>query len=135
MVASAGGGMGPGINLLAGWIGLLAGVVAGAVLGLKFHRESWLGGYGSWPRRMLRLAHVSLFGLGFLNIAYGLSARGLDPRPELYLPSVLLLVGAVLMPVTCVTAAFVPAARHAFAVPVVCVFVSVALFLSALVQS
>ncbi|NIM00179.1 MAG: hypothetical protein GTN89_04610 [Acidobacteria bacterium] len=127
--------MDPGVNLLAGWIAILAGVVAGAILGLRFHRESWLGGYASWPRRMLRLGHVSFFGLGFLNIAYALSARALDPQPGLQLPGLLLIAAAILMPATCFTAAFVPAARHAFAVPVFCVFFAVALFLAALVPS
>ena len=45
-------------NLWAAWIGIIAGMLSGAALGLFFHEESWLGGYGSWPRRLLRLGHI-----------------------------------------------------------------------------
>jgi len=55
-------------NLLAGWIATLAGIVSGAVMGLFFLREEWLGGYSSHPRRLLRLGHISFFGLGFTNV-------------------------------------------------------------------
>jgi hypothetical protein len=59
--------------LLAGWIGMLFGVVSGAVIGLFFHREDWMGGYGSFRRRLTRLGHIAFFGLGFLNLLYGLT--------------------------------------------------------------
>ena len=38
-----------------------------------FHGEDWLGGYGSWRRRMLRLGHISMIGTGLLNLAFALS--------------------------------------------------------------
>jgi hypothetical protein len=53
-------------NLLVGWVAMLAGVLSGAAIGLFFHQEEWLGGYGAYRRRMTRLGHISLFGLGFL---------------------------------------------------------------------
>jgi hypothetical protein len=40
------------------WLGVVAGMVSGAVMGLFFHSDQWLGGYGSWPRRILRLGHI-----------------------------------------------------------------------------
>jgi hypothetical protein len=40
------------VNLLAGWTSVLLGFVAGAVPGLYFWRDEWLGGYGSWRRQL-----------------------------------------------------------------------------------
>src|SRR3990172_9360984 len=61
-------------NELFGWISVLGGLVMGLVMGVKFQREEWLGGYGAFPRRMVRLAHVALVALGMLNIQYAQSA-------------------------------------------------------------
>ena len=58
------------VNLHAAWIGFFAGCLAGAIPGLFFHGSDWLGGYASWPRRMIRLGHVAFFGIGFLNLAF-----------------------------------------------------------------
>jgi hypothetical protein len=63
----------PTLNLIAGWLGMLAGVLSGAVLGLFFHREDWMGGYGSYRRRLARLGHIAFFGLGFLNLIFAAS--------------------------------------------------------------
>ena len=52
------------INLYTAWIAFLLGVLTGAVPGLFFHRENWLGGYNAWRRRLARLAHISLLWLG-----------------------------------------------------------------------
>ena len=52
------------LNFYAAWLGILLGFIAGAVLGLFFHKENWLGGYASWPRRMARLGHISFFSCG-----------------------------------------------------------------------
>ena len=32
------------INLAAGWIAILVGLLGGTLIGLFFHREDWLGG-------------------------------------------------------------------------------------------
>ena len=55
------------INLLVAWLAILIGLVTGTVLGLFFHEENWMGGYGSWRRRMVRLGHISFFGTGSLE--------------------------------------------------------------------
>ena len=55
------------LNLWAAWIGIALGLASGTIQGLFFAREDWLGGYGSWPRRMLRLGHISFFGIAFLK--------------------------------------------------------------------
>ena len=105
-------------NLYACWIGVLLGILAGAVQGLFFHREDWLGGYASWPRRMVRLGHISFFGLAFINLAFVVTVRMLEGPGWSALPSVLLIIGAATMPLCCYLSAWRPALRHLFPVPV-----------------
>lgn len=109
--------MATGVNLIAGWASLLAGALFGAALGLFFHDDAWLGGYGGWRRRLIRLAHVSFFGLGLINILYALDA-GTRAGGAGTLPSVLLVGAGALMPPLCLAAAFRPALRHLLALPV-----------------
>ncbi len=114
-----------GINLAAGWIAILVGLLTGAGIGTFFHNEKWLGGYGSWERRMLRLTHISLVGTGLLNIVFALS---LSERhgPALPLGSVAMLLGAVTMPAVCTAAAFWKPARHLFFIPVLSLVIGTA---------
>lgn len=112
------------LNYVAGWYLVLAAFVAGAVLGLGYHREDFLGGYGSWRRRLLRLGHIALAALGLLNLAYGLT-----PTPPSVWPGALLLSGAVTMPAVCFLAAWRPSFRHAFFLPVMLLGIAVVLIL------
>ena len=105
------------INLLAGWLGFLAGAATGALMGLCFHREDWLGGYGSFPRRMLRLGHIACFGLGLINILFALSAVHLPPSDAARAGSVLLVIGMITMPLNCFLTAWRKPFRHAFFIP------------------
>lgn len=105
-------------NLLAAWIGILLGFLSGLALGLCFHRENWLGGYGSFKRRLYRLAHISLFGLGAVNLFFYLTARTLAPDSALTLASSAFILGAITMPVCCVLMAHFPTTRMLFALPV-----------------
>ena len=105
------------LNLHAAWIGFLCGFVSGAILGLFFHREDWLGGYGSWPRRMLRLGHISFFGIGFINLAFGLTFRSLGVAAP-PLASALLIVGAAGRPAVCFLSAARQGFRNLFFIPV-----------------
>ena len=111
------------MNLVIGWIGILLGLIAGAVMGLFFWREDWLGGYGSWRRRMTRLGHVSFFGLGLINIAFEVSVSQLAlPRGAgLAAASFGLILGAATMPLVCYLAAWRQPFRHVFFVPVAAV--------------
>ena len=72
------------LNILAGWLAILCGIVMGIGMGLYFDQEKWLGGYGSWPRRTLRLGHVAFFGIGLLNIAFAATTKylGWSHPPE-----------------------------------------------------
>jgi hypothetical protein len=117
------------INLHAAWIGILLGAIAGAAQGMFFHDEAWLGGYGSWRRRMMRLGHISFFGIAMINLAFHLSVVALDWGDPPVWTSRLLLVAAVTMPLLCYFAAFRKGFRHLFFVPTLSVIAGVALFL------
>jgi len=118
------------INLIAGWASILCGVVAGAGAGVFFHQENWAGGYASFRRRMLRLAHISFFGIGFINLAYGVTTTipgvGISHSK---LAGVLLIAAAVTMPLCCYLTAWKKPFRHLFPVPVVCVAAGIILTL------
>ena len=104
-------------NLIAGWSGFLAGAVTGAAIGLCFHREDWLGGYGSFPRRLIRLGHIACFGLGLINILFALSADHLAASLPASAASALLIVGMITMPLNCFLTAWRKGFRHLFFVP------------------
>lgn len=112
----------PNVNLLMAWAWLLCGFGSGALLGLRFAHENWLGGYASFRRRMYRLGHISFFGLGFVNLAFYITVNAVsDPSPTpLNVASCAFIIGALTMPVSCVVMAHHPKAKpHTlFAVPV-----------------
>ena len=112
------------------WAGVLAGLLSGAAMGLAFHNDAWLGGYGSWQRRMLRLGHISFFGIAFLNFAYANTAHIAGAGPYATWVSHLLIAGAILMPTVCVLAAWHKPLRHLFPLPVVALLSAVVLLLS-----
>ncbi len=103
----------------AGWAGMLLGVTSGAVMGLFFHREDWMGGYGSYRRRLMRLGHISFFGLAFVNFAFAFtqSVRPL-PQPWNSAAAWAFLVGAATMPTVCFLSAWRKPFRHLFFIPV-----------------
>jgi len=115
------------INIMAAWIGFALGCVSGAIPGLFFQKHTWLGGYTSWPRRLIRLAHISFFGIGFLNLGMGLTCLALGIEPGL--ASLLMLVGAVMMPTVCYLSAFRPAFRHLFFIPAGSILAAIVLFI------
>ena len=116
------------INLWAAWGGMLMGCVAGATAGLFFHDEEWMGGYASWRRRMIRLAHIAFFGIGLINLLFALTASTLGLEAGLRFISMLLIVGAVTMPLVCYLSAWKSGFRNLFFVPVGSVTVGIALF-------
>ncbi|HSB68102.1 MAG TPA: hypothetical protein VLT62_02035 [Candidatus Methylomirabilis sp.] len=122
--------MGTTINLYAAWVGIFLGFIAGALPGLFFHKPDWLGGYASWARRMVRLAHISFFGLAFINLAFALSAPRMGlPDVDLILSSRLLVLGAASMPAVCYLAALWQPFRHLFFLPVGSLVLGVGLLL------
>jgi hypothetical protein len=110
------------VNLLFGWIGMLAGVLSGAFAGLLFHREDWMGGYSSYRRRLARLGHISFFGLGFLNLLFAATAPQIPLRiGYLRIASCGFIIGAITMPICCFLSAWRKPFRHLFPIPVVAV--------------
>jgi hypothetical protein len=118
------------LNLVAAWVGFLAGVISGIVPGLLFHGEEWMGGYGSWRRRLTRLGHISFFGIGFINLAFALTARSLGLENGLALASRLFITGAVSMPLLCYLSAWKKPFRHLFFIPVVSLAGAIAITLT-----
>ncbi|MGO9239344.1 MAG: hypothetical protein ACLQBJ_00920 [Bryobacteraceae bacterium] len=114
------------LSLDAGWIGICLGCIAGAIQGLFFHREQWLGGYNSWARRMLRLGHISLVALGLINLAFAFTVKACGLTEGIAWPSRLLVVGITTMPVLCYLSAFRPVFRHLFFIPALSVIAAAA---------
>jgi len=120
------------LNFAAGWWLVLAVFASGALIGLGFHREEFLGGYGSFRRRLVRLGHIALAALGALNIVYGLSPLPGGPGRQASLAGILFLGGAITMPLVCFLTAWKAPFRHLFFIPVVQLMAAVALVLMTL---
>ena len=105
-------------NLLAAWFGIFLGIIAGLIQGLFFHDDNWLGGYTSWKRRMVRLGHISFFGIAFINLAFAMSIQYFGFK-EIYMwTSTLFILTAIAMPLVCYLSVFNKNFRHLFAIPV-----------------
>src|SRR5262245_57879406 len=99
---------------------IAAGFAVGALVGLGFHRDEFLGGYGSLRRRLVRLGHVGLIGLGMLHILFSttLPSIAYGNGDLATLASYCWLAGGIAMPSVCFLTAWQPALRRAFAIPV-----------------
>ena len=120
------------LNFNSGWWLIFLAFVAGAGIGLGFHREDFLGGYGSFRRRLLRLGHIALAALGALNVLYGICPV---PAPADRLgtwASALLVAGAIAMPLVCFLASWREPFRRLFFLPVALLLGAVALILARL---
>jgi hypothetical protein len=117
------------INFVAAWFAILAGLITGTAMGLFFHDVGWMGGYGSWRRRMMRLGHISFFGTGFLNLAFVLSVEHLHLAELPPVASAGFLLGTVAMPTVCFLSAWRESVRHLFFIPVAALTVAAADFL------
>jgi hypothetical protein len=111
----------PQLNLAFAWVWIFLGFASGAWMGLRFKDEKWLGGYSSFPRRLIRLGHISFFGLGLINFLFFFTVHALGAKSHLVdLAAGAFLTGGVLMPICCGVMAFRNSARPAllFAPPV-----------------
>ena len=115
-------------NILAGWGGMILGTLLGMAFGLRAESREWAGGYGSFQRQALRLAHIAAFALGMINVLYGLSTRGLDLLPPwaMLSGSVAMIAGGVLMPAVCLAVAWRPSWKFLFPLPASCVLAALA---------
>ena len=113
-------------HIFLGWLAVLLGVASGAIVGLYFHAESWAGGYSSFRRRMLRLGHVSFFGIGFLNFFFGLTLLEIGlPDQSARVASIGFLTALFTMPACCYLAAWRKPLRQLFPIPVLAVLAGV----------
>ena len=113
------------------WIGMLLGVLSGALIGLFFHREDWMGGYNSFRRRLTRLGHISFFGLGFVNFFFAISHEVDGVATGCALPAaVAFTIGAITMPTCCFLSAWKKPFRHFFFIPVISVATGIILTLT-----
>ena len=107
------------MNEAFGWVWILVGFASGLALGLGFHRDDWLGGYGSHRRRMIRLGHVSFLGLGIVNLLFALSGPRLSLGPDaLSFAAWSFIVGGITMPACCALMAWQRVFYWGFGVPV-----------------
>lgn len=124
------------LNLTIAWLWISLGFLSGMLLGLFFHHEQWLGGYGSLKRRMYRLGHISFFGLGAVNLLFWLTVRAL-PSPGLHatVASTAFIIGALTMPLCCLIMAHFSKLHAIFTVPVVSLLVAGAFTLAIVVRT
>lgn len=123
------------VNEIFGWVLILVALGAGLFMGVKFQHEDWLGGYNSFPRRMVRLAHVALGALGALNILFAESAPRIRLDATLTrVASIAFMAGAVTMPLACLWLA--ARRRHfaVFALPIGCLVVGLVLTIGGLLR-
>jgi hypothetical protein len=109
------------LNLAFAWLWIVLGFVSGAIMGMRFKGEHWLGGYASFPRRLYRLGHISFFGLGFINFLFAVTLRVFAIHsPAGDWAGLAFMAGGALMPICCALLARFPALNPAalFAAPV-----------------
>lgn len=122
-------------NEILGWFSILAGVLLGSYMGIKFQREDWLGGYFSLSRRMVRLAHIALVALGMLNILFAQSLESLKLSPPLEtVASWTLMAAAFLMPASCICISLGSRRFEIFAAPIMCLVTGLILTIGGLLQ-
>ena len=115
------------LHLTTAWIAILIGFLSGAVIGMGFHKPEFLGGYASWTRRLLRLAHIACFGMAFINLAFAVTILALGPIPHADLASPLVIIGTVGMPLVCALAAWRKPFRNLFPIPVLALLLASAI--------
>src|SRR5688500_6435950 len=116
------------MNWAFGWGWILVGFLSGAVIGMGFHREEFLGGYASLRRRLVRLGHICFVALGALNLLFALSP--LKAGTWVLIASTAWIVGAVLMPAICFLSAWRERFRVLFFLPVLSLITAVVLTLA-----
>jgi len=107
-------------NIIFGWCWINIGFIMGMVIGMKFEKANWLGGYASWERRMLRLSHVAFIFLSILNIVYGHELMNVNlSETWKQAGSILIIIGAIGIPVIVFIAAFYKKILYYLAIPII----------------
>lgn len=117
-------------NRTCGWASLALGVGSGLVLGLwsfdgPLQVPAWIGAYGDTSRRLVRLGHIALIGLGILDIllAKELVHAQLGPGAK-RVASLTMILGNVSLPLALFAASLHRPLKYALAPAASCVFVA-----------
>jgi hypothetical protein len=113
------------MNWYFGWCLILTAFITGAILGLFFHRDDFLGGYASFRRRIVRLGHIAMAALGMINVLYALSFPAPNASLEGQIASIAFVVGGVSMPAVCFLTGWKSFFRYIFFIPVASLIVGV----------
>jgi hypothetical protein len=113
------------MNWYVGWGLILTAFLTGAILGLLFYRDDFLGGYASFRRRIFRLGHIALAALGMINILYSVSSVALEPSPRTRVASFGFIIGGVTMPAVCFLTSWRASYRYLFFIPVSALIIAV----------
>jgi hypothetical protein len=111
-------------NWFVGWSLLLSAFATGALIGLFFHRDDFMGGYGSFRRRIARLGHIALAALGIINVVFSLSPWPVEGTRDALVASYGFAIGGVAMPTVCFLSAWRAGFRHLFVIPVTALIVA-----------
>ena len=120
-------------NRAIAWSGFAAGAGMGLIMGMwsfdgPVAVPALIGEYGDTARRLLRLGHIALFGLGILNL---LLVRNLPTLPLGQRPTRAALAcmnfGNVFLPLVLIGAALLPGLKYLMALPALGVFAALCL--------
>lgn len=117
------------LNFFAGWSLIGLAFASGAIIGTRFHRKDFLGGYASLARRLVRLGHIAFAAMGMLNVLFAISPVARNTSGDI--ASICWLVGGIAMPAVCFLSAWREPMRRLFFIPVVALLGAVALTLFA----
>ena len=106
-------------NWIGGWSLIGAAFVTGAFIGLRFHHDTFWGGYGSFRRRIVRLGHIALAALGMMNVVFAIAPWPPAESQCGQIASTALLLGAIAMPSVCFLSGWRPGFRRLFFIPVI----------------
>jgi hypothetical protein len=107
------------MNVGIGWLLVAVGFASGGLMGILAQRESWLGGYDSRPRRLVRLGHIALVALGALNVLWPVTSTAQRVSPLIPVIQNCFLVGGVTMGPVCFLTAWRWPCRFLFPIPAV----------------
>ena len=115
-------------NITFGWSWMFIGVLSAMILGIFAFQEGWIGGYGSLPRRFIRLGHVAFMALSIINVLYGLciDSIGLTDKAK-EVGSYTIIVAAVFMPTISILSAVIPFIQNFYFIPAISFLISVSI--------
>ena len=126
-------------NVVFGWVWLLGGLILGAIMGMWSFGgplASPFGDYTSLPRRLVRLGHVAFMALPMLNILYGYEIDKVKLTKNMKkFGSVSIILGAILMPLLLISAAFYEPIKYLTMLPAFLIIFSVSLIVYGLLRN